>query len=140
MPPRWLRGDTKELYSSHSASPGSACGQVQVLADAGARIGRLCSRKGPPTERCILWGCLCEGHMRGEETEGQGLGILLFIFKLFNLRVGDGTTSLLQDEGCMLITACLSPVLAPEKTKQGSVSFLKGEKHTRKMQHCCVAW
>lgn len=38
----------------------------------------------------------------------------------------------------MLITACLLPGLAPEKTKPGSVSFLKGEKHTQKMLHCCV--
>lgn len=40
----------------------------------------------------------------------------------------------------MLITACLLPALAPEKTKQGSVSALKEEKHTQKMQHCYVAW
>lgn len=30
MPPRCLRGDTKELNSSLSASPGGAYGQIQV--------------------------------------------------------------------------------------------------------------
>lgn len=56
-------------------------------------------------------------HIRGEEREGQGPGFLFFIFKLFNLRVEDGTTSVWQAEGRMLITACLLPVLAPEKNK-----------------------
>lgn len=79
-------------------------------------------------------------HIRGEEREGQGPGFLFFIFKLFNLRVEDGTTSVWQAEGRMLITACLLPVLAPEKNKTRICQLLKGEKHTQKMQHCYVAW
>lgn len=79
MPPRCLRGDTKELYSSLSASPGGAYGQIQVP-HWQALLG-----EGQP-EGCILWGCLSEGRMRGEEREGQGPGFLFFIFKLFNLR------------------------------------------------------
>lgn len=87
--------------------------------------------EGQP-KRCILWGCLSEGHMRVEEREGQGSGFL-FIFKLFNLRDWRWDNSLLQNEACVLITACLLPVVAPEKnTKQRSVGFLKGEKHAQK--------
>lgn len=115
MPPRWLWGDTKELYSSHSASPGSACGQIQVLADPGAQIGRLCLGKGRP--RGAFCGCLSEGHRRGEERGGQSPGIVFLFINFLTPGVGDGTTSLLPDEGCMLITACLSPVLDPEKNK-----------------------
>lgn len=41
--------------------------------------------EGQP-ERCLLWGCLSQGHMRGEEREGQGPDFLFFVLKLFNLR------------------------------------------------------
>lgn len=78
MPPRCLRGDTKELHASLSASPGGAYGQIQVP-------GLAASAWGGQPEGCIL-GCLSEGRMRGEEREGQGPGFLFFIFKLFNLR------------------------------------------------------
>lgn len=87
MPPTWLRGDPKELYFSHSANPGSACGQIQVPGLAGSVWGRAA-----PFQRCILRGCLPEGHRSVKEREAQGPSCLVFtflkffIFKLFNLR------------------------------------------------------
>lgn len=139
VPPSWLPVTPKSsAFHTQPLSPASACGQIQVPGLAGSvREGQLRSRGG-------LWGCLPEEHRRVEEREDQSPGSLSFYFfkrflNFLTKGVGDGTTSLLQNEGSMLITGCLLPVLAPEKTKRGSVSFWEREKHTQKMRHCCVA-